>query len=129
MKRFLRGWVACTALAGALAAGGCDGGDEAVLLRLNGTVTDRGTPMAGVNVHLRHRNHELDPGYTLGIARTDASGRYSMEVRAERPGYTPGCDFLRMFIDGYEYFTAATAPIRCVTSPQTIDLSTNDLLH
>lgn len=71
---------------------------------------------------LHDRRTAIEPGHVLGSATTDAGGRYEIRARAQRPGYQGGCEFLNLFIDGYEYSTGSSAPLRCSSVPQTIDL-------
>jgi hypothetical protein len=94
-----------------------------VRLELRGAASQGGAPLSAVRVILLDRRSSLEAGVVLARATTDAAGHYELGARAERPGYLPGCDFLVLFIEGFEYSTAASAPVRCVAGVQTIDLA------
>lgn len=117
------GFVLATAL---LVACG-DPTGPTVKLQLRGTVTYHGAPMRGVSVYLRDRRSNYEPGFTVGSATTDANGHYEIEGQTGRPGYDAVCDHLSLFVFDFEYTTAPSAPIRCVTDPQTVDLTASDL--
>lgn len=99
-----------------------DATGPAVLLQINGTATINGAPAQGVRVILQDRRGSYDHGVSLGSAVAGTDGRYRIDALAQRSGKVPGCEYLRLFVEGYEYFTTQSAAINCVTSPQTIDL-------
>ena len=120
-RRALRKMALVGLAAGAL--GSCrDSTSPPVTLDLQGTVTRNGGAMPGTRVILHDRRTSIEPGHILATATTDAAGRYVLRARAQRPGYDAGCEYLTLFIEGYEYFTGPSAPLQCTSNPQTIDL-------
>lgn len=103
----------------------CSSGTEPAGTRLDiaGTVRNSATqvPVAGARVILLDKRSSLESGYVLASATSDAAGRYELTANAKRPGYEAGCDFVLLFVEGYEFTSGKS--VACASEPQLIDLA------
>lgn len=103
----------------------CSSGTEPAAVRLDivGTVRNSATQtsVAGARVILMDRRSSLESGYVLSSATSNASGAYQLSADAKRPGYEAGCDFVLLFVEGYEFTSAKN--VACTSQRQVIDLT------
>ena len=103
----------------------CSSGTEPAGVRLDiaGTVRHSATQaaVASARVILLDKRSSFEAGYVLAVATSDAAGRYELTANAKRPGYEAGCDFVLLFVEGYEFTSGKS--VACTSQRQVIDLT------
>lgn len=115
----------CGPAVAALLVAGCTDPTDPVL-HLIGTVRRDGAPVPRVRVYLADGHGPYIPVVQLGNATTNDDGTYSLEAPSARDGYVcGGDDHLFLSVEGFGT-ASRSAPIRCTSNLQRIDLTAVD---